>query len=588
MRTPSAGVLVLLAGAGLALCALIGEVTATGTASGDVPLEVTARVLMIGLPIGVGLYAWSQPSSARFGRNLTLTGFVYFLAMLSSSSNEVVHGIGRLAGWAVEVWITYLVLSFPSGRLPGRPDRLIVAGGVAVVAFLYVPTVLFVDAFPTPSQWASCVTECPANPFQVTSSEPAFVEAWVRPGRELITIALFVAATLRLAMRMSESSRLVRLAIGPVVVASAARLVILVLALGVRAIDRDGTPAAVLAWLVALFVPVITLAFLAGLLRWRLFVGASLARLAHRTDLHTSWAALRSGLADAFRDPGLQIVEGQVGAGPGRAVTEVREGERPIAAIVHDEALRDERPFVDAATAHARTVLENQRLTKRTAELVREIEDSRARIAATADEERRRLERDLHDGAQQRLVALRMRLGLAAELLTRDHARGAELVRQLGPEAEAALEEMRSLARGVYPAPLADHGIAEALRSAARRSPVPVVVVGERGRRYPESIESTAYFCALEALQNAAKHAGGATRVTVTISELDGRLRLEVHDDGTGFDPARAVRGSGLTNLDDRARAAGGDAVVESRPGAGTRMVVTLPLGAQGRQHPRP
>jgi signal transduction histidine kinase len=229
-------------------------------------------------------------------------------------------------------------------------------------------------------------------------------------------------------------------------------------------------------------------------------------------------------------------------------------------------------------TVHTLTTFENRRLADRTATLLREIEDSRARIAATADEERRRLERDLHDGAQQRLVALRLRLSLAAELLARDQARGAELVRQLGPEAEAALEEMRSLASGVYPAALADRGVVEALRAVARRSPVPVAVAGESGRRYARPLEAAAYFCCLEALQNAAKHADGATGVTVTIAERDGHLQLEVADDGKGFDPARTDGGRGLVNLADRARAAGGDVSIDSRPGAGTRVAVTLPL----------
>jgi signal transduction histidine kinase len=253
-------------------------------------------------------------------------------------------------------------------------------------------------------------------------------------------------------------------------------------------------------------------------------------------------------------------------------ITTIRDGEQPVAAIVHDEALRDETAFEDAATARVLTTLESGRL-------LREVEESRARIATTADEERRRLERDLHDGAQQRLVALRMRLGLAAELLGRDDGRAAELVRQLGPEAEAALEEMRSLARGVYPAPLADHGLAEALRSAARRSALPVAVIAEDSRRYPRPLEAAGYFCCLEALQNAAKHAAGASRVTITIAERDGHLELEVADDGSGFDPARTARGAGLTNLEDRARAMGGDAVVESAVGRGTRMFIRLPLG---------
>jgi signal transduction histidine kinase len=573
MRTPSPGVLILLAGAGLALCAVTGWITATGTASGDVPLEVTARVLMIALPIAVGLFAWTQHASARFGRNLTLTGFVYFLAMLSSSADEVVHSVGRLAGWVVEVWITYMVLSFPTGRLIARRDRVIIALGVLLVALLYLPTALLSDHYPVPSQWHSCVSDCPANAFQITDSEPAFLEAWIRPARELFTIALFLAATVSLLLRMRSASPLMRMATGPVVAIAASRLVIFAAAIVLRAIDPDGAPALAGAWLAGLFIPLITLAFLAGLLRWRLYVGASLARLAHDTGAYTTLAQLRAALADAFHDPGLQIAERPPpAAGPGRAITEIGDHGQTIAAIVHDEALRDERAFKDAAAARVLTTLESQRL-------LHEVEESRARIAATADEERRRLERDLHDGAQQRLVALRMRLGLAAELLGRDHERGAELVRQLGPEAEAALEEMRSLARGVYPAPLADHGLAEALRSAGRRSPLPVAVIAEGSRRYPQPLEAAGYFCCLEALQNAAKHAVGASRVTITIAERDGHLELEVADDGSGFDPARTERGAGLTNLEDRARAVGGDVLVESAAGAGTRALIRLPLG---------
>ena len=577
---PTAGGKLAIAAAGLVLCAITGWVTATGTASGDVPLEVTARVLMVGLPIGVGLYAWTQPASARFGRIVILTGFVYFLATLSSSANEVVYSVGRIAGWAAELCITYLVLSFPTGRLTGRPDRVIMRLAVALIVLLYLPTALLADGYPTPSQWASCIEDCPGNAFQVVASEPAFVETWLRPLREVITVALFVAATARLATRMSSSSPLLRRAIVPALAVAAARLATYAVALVLRAIDPDGTLATASATLVAVFFPLITLAFLAGLLRWRLYVGASLGRLANSGDLHTSPQALSRGLAAAFRDPELQVLEPYPDAppGPGRALTPIREDGRPVAAVSHDEALRDERAFVDTVTTLAHTMLEHRRLTARTAALLREVEESRARIAATADEERRRLERDLHDGAQQRLVALRMRLGLASELLARDHASGAELVRQLGPEAEAALEEMRSLARGVYPAPLADHGVAEALRAVARRSPLPVAVIAERGRRYPETIEAAAYFCCLEALQNAAKHAGGAARVTVRVAEHDGCLQLEVTDDGIGFDPARTARGAGLTNVEDRARAMGGDAVVESRAGTGTRLVVRLPL----------
>jgi signal transduction histidine kinase len=584
--------MIAVGGLGAVMCAITAYVTATGTATGDVALESTVRALVVGLPIGVGVFAWRQPASARFGRNLTLTGVLYFVVSLASSENATVHSLGRVAGWLAEAWIVYLALSFPSGRLPGRADRVIVTFLMVVVVVLYLPTAVLVDHYPSPSPYSSCIDDCPANAFQLTGSEPAFIEAWERPLREVLTILVFVAMPVRLAMRMSAASALLRQAIAPVLLVAAARLATLALAIGLRAADAGNQGVVVGAWLLNLGIPAITIAFLVGLLRWRLYVGSALARLARHTGSDASADDLRRALADAFRDPDLQILlrreqggwldgdGGQVTPpveGSGRMLTEVRESGRPVAAVVHDEALRDEPAFIDAAATHALATLENQRLAARTAALLREVEDSRARLAASADDERRRLERDLHDGAQQRLVALRLRLGLAEELLARDHARGAELVRQLGPEAEAALEEIRALARGVYPPPLVDHGLAAALRSAALRSPLPVAVIAQADRRYPQHIEAAAYFCGLEALQNAAKHAT-ASRVTVLIAEAGGSLRLVVTDDGQGFDPDRVERGAGLTNLEDRARAVGGDVTIESQPGAGTRIEATIPL----------
>jgi signal transduction histidine kinase len=168
---------------------------------------------------------------------------------------------------------------------------------------------------------------------------------------------------------------------------------------------------------------------------------------------------------------------------------------------------------------------------------------------------------------------------MAAEMLAEDPARGAEMVRQLGPEAEAALDEVRSLARGVYPAPLTDRGLAEALHAAGLRSPLPVTVAAESGRRYAPAIESAVYFCCLEAMQNAAKHAAGATRISVTVADRDGDLWFEVADDGDGFDPRGVRHGDGLLNMQDRVRAIGGDVTLHSTPGEGTHVVATVSLG---------
>jgi len=209
---------------------------------------------------------------------------------------------------------------------------------------------------------------------------------------------------------------------------------------------------------------------------------------------------------------------------------------------------------------------------------VGELRESRARIMAAADEERRRIERDLHDGAQQRLVALRIRIELAAEAVAEGHGDPIDLLRRLGRETEEALEEVRSLAHGIYPAPLAKFGLAGALRSVALDGPIPISIVSKEGGRYRREVETAAYFCCLEAIQNATKHARGATRIRVSLGERDGALRLEVRDDGPGFQPALARPAAGLTNMQDRLKAVGGELEIRSTPGAGTRVLAAIPL----------
>jgi signal transduction histidine kinase len=210
-----------------------------------------------------------------------------------------------------------------------------------------------------------------------------------------------------------------------------------------------------------------------------------------------------------------------------------------------------------------------------------ELQASRARIVAAADAERRRIERNLHDGAQQRLVALAVKLGLARRLVDADPGQTRGMLDELREELKDAVDELRNLAHGIYPPLLMDQGLAAALGSAAQRVTIPSRVEAGPLGRYPSELEAAAYFCCLEALQNAMKHAGPASTVVVRVWEEAGALRFGVTDDGAGFDPAAKATGTGFVNMRDRLGAIGGSLRVESSPGAGTSVLGVVPLTGQ-------
>jgi signal transduction histidine kinase len=230
-----------------------------------------------------------------------------------------------------------------------------------------------------------------------------------------------------------------------------------------------------------------------------------------------------------------------------------------------------ERLLSDLA-AQAGLILRNVRL-------IEELRASRQRLVSAQDEERRRLERNIHDGAQQQLVALAVNLKLARTLSAKDPERGQEILDRLQTEAQDALDNLRDLARGIYPPLLADQGLAAALESQARKATVPVTVERDGIGRYPQEAEAAAYFCVLEALQNVAKYAE-ASRAAVHLSQEDGDLVFAVTDDGRGFDPDTTPPGSGLQNMRDRLEALGGSVEIVSEPGRGTTVTGRIPVAA--------
>jgi signal transduction histidine kinase len=236
----------------------------------------------------------------------------------------------------------------------------------------------------------------------------------------------------------------------------------------------------------------------------------------------------------------------------------------------------DEKLIADLAS-QAGLVLRNVRLNEALKARLDELKAAQKRLVSAQDAERRRLERNIHDGAQQQLVALAVKLKLADGLIERDAGKARELVGQLQGETHAALEDLRDLARGIYPPLLADKGLPAALEAQARKSGLPIVVSADGIGRYPQDVEAAVYFSCLEAMQNIAKYAS-ASSASVSLSVADRSLRFEVTDDGRGFDPAATAGGSGLQGIVDRMGALDGQASVRSAPGAGTTIEGRLPL----------
>jgi signal transduction histidine kinase len=249
----------------------------------------------------------------------------------------------------------------------------------------------------------------------------------------------------------------------------------------------------------------------------------------------------------------------------------------PDAALVHDVALLDDSELLEGVGGMVLAGWRHERLTADLGRAVTDLEESRRRIAEAADLERVRIERDLHDGAQQRLVSLRIRLATAEERLRADPGAGVKVLQELGSEAEATLDELRALASGVYPPVLTDRGLADALQSMASQLAHPVHLTAVGVTRHPLEIESALYFTCVEAVQNALKHAHGATGVWIKLRQSHGRLDFEIRDDGPGF-AAGSPDGRGLRNMRDRIEAIGGRLGVESQPGRGARVSGTVPL----------
>ena len=440
--------------------------------------------------IGTGLFLWARRPDNRIGPLMVLVGFLWFVSQLSSSDLPLLFTVGNALGSVYVAATMQLVLSYPSGELAERRDRVVVAVAYAITTVGLLAMGLFLDPADD-----GC-SDCPENLALVHRN--ADVAAVLDVAFSVVAVVLLAIVISTLVRRWREAGPGRATLLGPVYLLIGLLLTMLVLAL---AVDLASAPD----WVETAF-------FISGVACFAAMPYAFLAALA------------RSRLVDA-------------------------------------------------------TVLEaeNVRLDAELQARVEELRASRQRIVEAGVAERRRIERDLHDGAQQRLVSLALTLRMARGRLPGDPDAAAELLDGAGEELGLALAELRELARGIHPAVLSDRGLGAALEALASRAPLPVELAhGAAVEGMPETVESATYFVVAEALTNVAKYAE-ATRATVSVSRTDGMVEVAIADDGVGgADPGR---GTGLRGLADRVSALDGDLDIASRPGEGTTVTARIPCG---------
>jgi signal transduction histidine kinase len=579
-------VLVAIAAGASAAVGIYGAATTTRDGSVD---DVAILLSLGAVFIAGGLVAWWTRPEHRTGRLMTAAG----LASVASSWQAVDDGwffiAGALASLLALAAFVHLVLAFPDGVLRRRLDRAVVAA-----AYVLVAAVLAAVPFIEPQTVEGC-RDCPANPVVVaTNSTVSTILLGIVNGAVGVGILAMLILLLR---RWRRATAAERRTIAPVLWAAVVVNVAAILQLVVVLINEDAAVVPEVIYLAGLYA--LPLAFMVSLLRSRLQRSTAMQGLVVQLAGARSPSDLQATLAAALGDPGVRIAfwfpereayadgEGRPIEVPERGSTVVeRDGER-IARLVHDPGLHDEPELLQAVSAAAAIGLERARLEAALRARLEELHASRARIVEAGYTTRRRIERDLHDGAQQRLVALSLALRMIRNRVVEDEAT-VGLIDAAQAELAEALAELRELARGIHPAILTDRGLEPALQALADRAPVPTELEVEAGLGLSPAHEAAIYFVASEALANMVKHSGARqARLRVARQELN--VVVDVCDDGVGG--AAYGGGTGLSGLRDRVEALDGRFEIRSPPGEGTCVRATLPApvtSAAGAAEVRP
>ena len=579
----------LIVAALAALAAVTGQIVVTYVPGPPQPLIGTISQSLVGLSfLAAGIAAWLRWPASRLGPLFTIAGYLWLLPNLGHLPYALPFTIGNLVASVYGAALAHLALAWPTGRLRSRFE-------VGVVAAEYAWTIgqSFVSMF----FWnphTNCGPGCPANLLMIDgsrSAENVLGVISIPVGLALtVTVLALIVRHWQTAQGWTRRAMVPLLWIAPAICAlSAVQTVAENTSLRLFAGATAGN-------ILYGYLPLILLAGPA------LFVASTLLARTARGAVGTAIVDLEPGappgqlrdtLARALGDSTLQLAFRQPdGPGyadttgrpvdparpePGRIVTPLPgpAGAAPAEAVlVHEEGLEHEPQLIRLTAAAAGLALEHARLQAEVQAQLEQVRASRARIVEAGDEARRRIERDLHDGAQQRLVTLSLALGMARSQVAGSDPGLAALLEGATKEAREAIAELRELARGIHPAVLTETGLAGAVQALVERSPVLTTVGAVPAGRYPAPIEATAYFVVCEALANVAKHAPGAT-AQVAIRQPAGRIVVEITDDGPGG--ARPGAGSGLRGLADRVASVGGTLRVESAVGGGTRLRAEIP-----------
>ncbi len=567
---------------GLAVVTLVTAVVGVLSDHPWEPQPLTFPVPAVGAVfVAAGLVALRRPGSRRFGVLLIITGAAFLANVLSQLDDPDLFTVGLVIGNLAPALLAHVLLVYPTGRVPGALEWT--ALGLAYTAA--IPITLLLGHLYDPAEHGC--PQCPVNGMLTESPDPDAVDRV-----ELLLVVVAAAAALlvvvSLVRRWRAASGPRRRALGTVLAAGAVAAALAAPAMILIGLESDASHVADV--VLTLAIAAVPIAFMVGLVRDRLDREAALVTAVDDLAAAVGRVDVAEAMAAALRDPSLEIVFWAPAAGAWvwadgtpapvpaptaeRAATVVEGDGGPLATLVHDPAI--DPALVHALASGASLALERERLAAELLASTREVQRSRRRLVEASDEGRRRVERELHDGAQQRLVAalvrLRGALAVAGAPDAADLARAAD-------DLEGGIDDLRALAAGLRPPLLVDAGLGAAVRALARRAPLPTRATAVPARRHAPEVELTAYLVVSEALTNVARHSG-ARDVEVAVHEDGDRLVVTVADDGTGG--AAPGSGSGLPGLEDRVAALGGRLVVESPPGGGTVVRAELPVAEVG------